>query len=93
MKNITLSTNKAVLIGAGLVAVTALVTYHLTKEKESGFLGVNWGYLFGKRKHNTNLTKADSNTEKQEPVCKNSFLDILFGRDKCQTAGGNTKTL
>ena len=34
MKNITLSTNKAVLIGAGLVAVTALVTYHLTKEKE-----------------------------------------------------------
>ena len=43
MGKIIITKNKAVAIGAGLVAITAFVTYHLTKEKTSNF---SWSKLF-----------------------------------------------
>ena len=66
--------------------------YDVSHTKKSDFLGINWGYLFGSRKHNTNLVKAKSDVSTDDKP-KKSFWEELFGSSDEETASGNTRTL
>ena len=79
MANITLKTSKAVLIGAGIVAVTAIVTYHLTKEKTSNF---SWKKLFNfgdffSDTFNSEASNVDPDKEYLVELKARTFVSLL----------------